>query len=218
MKRSHLIAGLLIFAALGVFGQLQQSGGGGSAVTLQTGANIAGKFGIDQTTPGTTNGVQVVAAIPAGTNVVGKFGIDQTTPGTTNGVQVVAALPTGTNIIGYTKLRPNGCTAAGTSDVVHDTVGVATGAGTSVSAATGCILECYVNNITNSAVTLRIADKAGTPVIWVGGNGDFSVPANSNLGCGADAGLNISGITFTSGITAIAGTASAINLHLVTRE
>ena len=30
----------------------------------------------------------IVAALPAGTNVIGKVGIDQTTPGTTNGVQL----------------------------------------------------------------------------------------------------------------------------------
>lgn len=40
------------------------------------------------------------AATPAGTNIIGKVGIDQTTPGTTNGVQVNAALPAGTNNIG----------------------------------------------------------------------------------------------------------------------
>jgi hypothetical protein len=42
----------------------------------------------------------VAAATPAGTNIIGKVGIDQTTPGTTNGVQVNAALPAGANIIG----------------------------------------------------------------------------------------------------------------------
>jgi hypothetical protein len=42
----------------------------------------------------------VKGAIPAGTNIIGKVGIDQTTPGTTNGVQVNAALPAGTNAIG----------------------------------------------------------------------------------------------------------------------
>jgi hypothetical protein len=194
----------------GLVAQLQQSGGGGSTVTLQTGSNVAGKFGIDQTTPGTTNGVQVNAALPAGTNVIGHVITD-------SGTVTVNALPVGTNVIGYFKQRPNGCTSTLTSDVVHDTVGVATGAGTSVSAVTGCVEECYVNNITNSAVTFRLADKTGTPVIWIGGNADFIVPANSNMGCGAD-GINISGITFTSGITAIAGTASALNLHLVTRE
>jgi hypothetical protein len=42
----------------------------------------------------------VAAATPAGTNIIGKVGIDQTTPGTTNGVQINAALPAGTNAIG----------------------------------------------------------------------------------------------------------------------
>jgi pyruvate/2-oxoglutarate dehydrogenase complex dihydrolipoamide acyltransferase (E2) component len=64
--------------------------------------NIIGKVGIDQTTPGTTNGVQVNAAIPAGGNTIGNVGlvagsakvgqvaIDQTTPGTTNLVALAA--------------------------------------------------------------------------------------------------------------------------------
>jgi hypothetical protein len=40
------------------------------------GTNLIGKVGIDQTTPGTTNGVQVNAALPAGTNTIGNFGFD----------------------------------------------------------------------------------------------------------------------------------------------
>lgn len=55
-------------------------------VIVEASANIIGKVGIDQTTPGTTNGVQINAALPAGTQVIGKVGIDQTTPGTTNAV------------------------------------------------------------------------------------------------------------------------------------
>lgn len=65
------------------------------AVTLNAGSAIAGKFGIDQTTPGTTNGVQVNAALPAGTNLLGKTGIDQTTDGTTNGVRLTTQYPAG---------------------------------------------------------------------------------------------------------------------------
>jgi hypothetical protein len=42
------------------------------AATLQAGSAIAGKVGIDQTTPGTTNGVQVNAALPAGANSIGQ--------------------------------------------------------------------------------------------------------------------------------------------------
>lgn len=69
-------------------------------IALAAGAALIGKVSIDQTTPGTTNGVQVNAALPAGSNIIGNFRIDQTTPGTTNGVQVNAALPAGANIIG----------------------------------------------------------------------------------------------------------------------
>ncbi len=42
----------------------------------------------------------VAAALPAGSAIIGNVRIDQTTPGTTNGVQVNAALPVGTNSIG----------------------------------------------------------------------------------------------------------------------
>lgn len=61
-------------------------------IVLAAGTAIIGKVGIDQTTPGTTNGVQVVAALPAGTALIGKVGIDQTTPGTTNKVQAGATV------------------------------------------------------------------------------------------------------------------------------
>lgn len=71
---------------------------------LPAGASVIGKVGIDQTTPGTTNGVAVNAALPAGANIVGKVGIDQTTPGTTNGVVVTSALPAGANTIGTVNL------------------------------------------------------------------------------------------------------------------
>lgn len=59
-----------------------------STVGLVAGSAIIGNVRIDQTTPGTTNGVQVTAALPAGSNIIGNFRVDQTTPGTTNGVVV----------------------------------------------------------------------------------------------------------------------------------
>jgi hypothetical protein len=90
------------------------------------------------------------------------------------------ALDTGSSIIGFVRTLPAGCTQ--TTRYSGDTVGVATGAGTSVNSTTTCLGNVYVNNITNSAVTFRLADKTGTPVIWVGGNADFSIPANSNIG------------------------------------
>lgn len=44
--------------------------------------------------------VDLASAIPAGSNIIGKVGIDQTTPGITNGVQIISALPAGANNIG----------------------------------------------------------------------------------------------------------------------
>jgi hypothetical protein len=84
----------------------------GGTVGLVAGAAIIGKFGIDQTTPGATNGVQVLTALPAGAAILGKVGIDQTTPGTSNGVQLTAALPAGAATLGSVKLT-DGTTQVG---------------------------------------------------------------------------------------------------------
>lgn len=56
-------------------------------------------------------------ALPAGTNLLGSVGIDQTTPGTTNGVQVVAALPAGSNNIGDVDVASLPALAAGSNIV-----------------------------------------------------------------------------------------------------
>lgn len=104
------------------------SASGAVSVLLTASSAVVGNFRIDQTTPGTTNGVQITgpgasnvnplftslastsvgaiigspsfAQLTAGSAKVGQVAIDQTTPGTTNGVQINAALPTGTNSIG----------------------------------------------------------------------------------------------------------------------
>src|ERR1017187_5351955 len=225
---------LLLMVAGGLMSQQQISGGGSGGPATQNGIWTVQPGNTANTTAWKVDGSAVTQPV-SGTVAATQSGIFTVQPGNTanttawevdgsavtqpvSGTVTINAIPAGAALIGFIKQRPTGCPAAGTSDVVHDTVGVATGAGTSVSAVTGCILECYVNNITNSAVTLRLADKTGTPIIWVGGNGDFSFPANSNLGCGGNNGLLISGISFASGITAIAGTTAALNLHLVTRE
>lgn len=93
---------------------------------LPAGAAIIGKVGIDQTTPGTTNGVQVNAALPAGTNIIGNIRIDQTTPGTTNGVQVNAALPAGANVIGAVTQSGGPWTVTGSGTAGSSATGVVT--------------------------------------------------------------------------------------------
>lgn len=62
--------------------------------TLQAGASLVGKVGIDQTTPGATNGVQVNAALPAGANTLGRVIIDAGTSTSTTAL----ALESGGNL------------------------------------------------------------------------------------------------------------------------
>jgi len=115
-------------------------------------------------------------------------------------------LASGTNVIGYVRLIPAGCSAQSTPAQLR-AVPVATGAGTSLTATTSCVVSCYANNLTNSGVTIRIQDGQGTPVIWTGGNADFTILPNSNMRLPL-----AEGTVFTTGVTAIAGTATAINL------
>ena len=212
-----------IFFAQPTKSQLQQSGGPGSSVTinaaLPTGANVIGKVSIDQTTPGTTNLVSIgssgTVGLVAGSAVIGHVINDASSAvighviadsGSTTAVTSMPALSGGTANVGYVRSLPSSCTQS--TNFTSSTVGVATGAGTSVTSTTTCVTLVYVNNITNSAVTFRLQDKTGTPIIWVGGNADFSIPANSNVT------FPLGGVSFASGITAIAGTASALNLQV----
>lgn len=118
----------------------------------------------------------------------------------------MGALIAGTANVGIVRSVPGSCTQS--TPFNSSTVGVATGAGTSVSSTSTCLTLVYVNNITNSPVTFRLADKTGTPIIWVGGNADFTVLANSSVR------FPLEGVLMVGGITAIAGTASALNLYV----
>ena len=71
----------------------------GSAITQPVSATVLPLPTGAATSANQTNGTQLTGLV-AGSAIIGKVGIDQTTPGTTNGVQVNAALPTGTNSIG----------------------------------------------------------------------------------------------------------------------
>ena len=70
-----------------------------AALPLPTGAATSANQSTEITSLATI-ATNTGASVPAGTALIGKVGIDQTTPGTTNGVQVNAALPAGTNVIG----------------------------------------------------------------------------------------------------------------------
>jgi len=214
---------LALIGAVNMSGQQQNSGGQAVTISgsLPAGAAIVGKVGIDQTTPGTTNlvsigtGGHVIIDSGSTTAVTGNVTVAQATgsnlhvavdsaPTTT--VSGTVANGTGVANIGIVRSVPSACTQS--TNFTNSTVGVATAAGTSVTSTTTCVTDVYVNNITNSAVTFRLADKTGTPIIWIGGNADFTIPANSNVR------FPLGGVTFANGITAIAGTGSALNLQV----
>lgn len=191
-----IIINIIVF--IPTYAQLQQSGGAGSSVTitgsLPAGSNVIGHVIVD-----TTSTTAVTQA--TGTNLHAV--IDS---GTVTASNTAFGISGGVANIGLVRIIPSSCTQS--TNFTNSTAQVATGAGTTVTSTTTCVTYAYANNITNSAVTLRIADRQGSPVIWLGGNSDFSIPPNSNLR------IPIDGVTFTSGITAIAGTATAINLQI----
>lgn len=94
------------FAVCGAIPLPILDGGGVSRnISSATAADGNCKTYIDADT-GSQLHTDITAPIVAGTNIIGKVGIDQTTPGTTNGVQVNAALPAGTNVVGFISNDP----------------------------------------------------------------------------------------------------------------
>lgn len=142
---------------------LAADGSGNLDVNLQTaipaGTNLMGKVGIDQTTPGTTNGVQVNAALPAGTNLIGKAGIDQTTVGTTNGVSL-AQIGTAATAAG------NGVTNTGTQRVTLSSDGT----GQVTLAAGAATIGALTAN-----QSVNLAQVGGTNTVTGGVNGSQGV-------------------------------------------
>lgn len=84
----------------------------GAAIAMGTGTRSAGTqrvtIATDDVVPVT---IATAPALVASSAIIGKVGIDQTTPGTTNGVQVNAALPAGNNNIGDVDIASGTITA-----------------------------------------------------------------------------------------------------------
>jgi hypothetical protein len=77
----------------------------------------------------------VQATLAAGSSIIGNVRIDQTTPGTTNGVQVNAALPAGSNVIGHV-IADTGSTTAATQATAANLNATVVGTGTFVTQST----------------------------------------------------------------------------------
>lgn len=170
-------------------------------VALPTGANtignvgvvagtaVIGKVSIDQTTPGTTNGVQVNAALPAGSNIIGNVRIDQTTPGTTNGVQDAATSATGAAV-------PAKAILAGAQSGANIVAQIQASASVPISIATNTITQ--------------IVALSGSTKIYVT-SFDFLSAGTANFkfvyGTGTDCGTGTTDLTGLYNLTAQSGVA-----------
>jgi len=160
------------------------------------------------------------AAIPAGPNLIGKTGIDQTTPGTTNGVQVNAALPAGTNTIGamtpvtlatggWTPYFANALkTNSGAATAVSGAAGKFAGATLMNTDSAPVYLQCY-----DATATVTVGTTTPTFVIpYPQSNGTAANGTADRLGLG-DVGVNIAnGLKVAATTTATGATASTNGL------
>jgi hypothetical protein len=176
---------LAVFATLLIagitYGQLQQSGGPGSTVTVTS----------------------ITNPLPAGTNVIGHVINDAsaavighviTDSGSVASVSLSAALPTGSNVIGTVNSIPK--TACGNTVASQALAAVPTSS-TAVFSSTTCVMTIVLNNTNSSSVTVTVTDNQGTPINDVL---TFSIPANSQLI------QPLWGVAFTSGVKWVAST------------
>ncbi len=112
--------------------------------------------------------VGIVGSIPPGTNTIGKTGIDQTTPGTTNGVVVnSSALPTGAaTAAGQAAGAPINGTAqsGGVAPLARIVSSAATTNATIAKASAGRVYRVFACNTTTTAVYLKFYNVITTPV------------------------------------------------------
>jgi hypothetical protein len=130
----------------------------------------------------------VSAAIPAGSAIIGKVGIDQTTPGTTNGVQVNAALPAGTNTIGNIGSDPSqgGATPAFIFQALPATATtkIITASGSTVTYITS--LLAFAGGTTNWTIKYGTGTNCGTGTTTL--TGPFPLTAQAGFAQGNGSG------------------------------
>ena len=196
---------LMVFTEINAPAQLQQSGGPGSTVTLGAGTALAGKFGIDQTTPGTTNAVslaQIGATTVSTGNGTAGAGVQRVTIASDNtAFSVNATLQAGSAVAGIVKEIPQN--ACGTTLATGSTLqAVPTSSTLLTSAANACVIAAVFFNTNGTAQTVTLTDNTGTPINAVL---TFSIPAFSNLIEPLYGGLFTSGVKWTAGGTGVTG-------------
>lgn len=198
-------------------------------VKTKTAGDVSVK--IDQTTPGTTNGVQVNAALPSGTNIIGKVGIDQTTPGTTNGVQVTGPgasngsplfVQTATGAPGGASGNPEfnqltaGSAIIGKVGIDQTTPGTTNGVQVNAALPAGGNTIGNVGLVAGSALVGKVGIDQTTPgttnAVQISGPGtSVGNPLYVNTGAGTTGTLKASGALNSGSNIAAAGSATIVS-------
>jgi len=209
---------LLLLVAAGIFGpvygQLQQSGGPGSAVTATQGGtwNINNISGTVSLPTGAATAAKQPALGTAGTpsaDVITVQGAASMTPFTitgsisNTGFNVTGSLPTGANVIGQVQTVPK--TACGKTAFTPAWQSVPTST-TSVTSTTSCVIAVIITNTNGAAQTVSITDGQGAPVTVVSA---FSIPANSQVTFPLYGSQMTSEIKWSAGGTGLTGTVVA---------
>jgi hypothetical protein len=138
----------------------------------------------------------VTATLSAGSAIIGKVGIDQTTPGTTNGVQVVAALPSGTNLLGTVYDEPDDTWSQTHVPAANTkaTIAQSAGGGSLKNVCTGFTVSLCAGSTAPTAIQLSVAlidgASGGSTYLW---RSNISLPATA----GAIVAFVVSGKKFT---------------------
>jgi hypothetical protein len=152
-----------------------------STVGLVAGSAIIGKVGIDQTTPGTTNGVQVNAALPAGANTIGAV-TQASGPWTVTGSGTAGTAASGVvTIQGIASMTPVKVDPSGGTGAVNVTQfggnNVVTGTGTSGAGIPRVTVSSDSSLTSVTTVSTVTAVTAITNTVNVTGTGTTGSPA-----------------------------------------
>lgn len=165
--------------------------------------------------------------IAAGSAIIGKVGIDQTTPGTTNLVQVGGSLPTGANTIGAVNIAAAQTIAAtqATAANLNATVtpvtpstsivnSAATTNATLIKGSAGTVYSVTVSNAGAAAAFVKLYNLAAAPTVGtstialtipVGASSVVNIPFGENgVRFGTGIGLAITNLVAETDTTAVA--------------
>lgn len=173
--------------------------------TLAAGSAVVGKVSIDQTTPGTTNGVQVNAALPAGTNAIGKLAANS---GVDIGDVDVTSISAGANLIGDVGIQPRATNGLSTMNATSsDGATALTNSAQVIKASAGKLYGYFIYNPNSSAQFVQFYNTAAASVT-VGTTAPLfmlTIPASSGANLMSDIGITFSNAGWSWAATSTAG-------------